>query len=352
MTVAYDVATLPWTSNHYRYVVIMVDMFSKFVEAYPLKDQEARSIEQALVHGWCYRHEYPSVIVSDQGRNVDGERIREWCRSVGIKKQRSSPYHPQGDGQADRSVQTFKQVMRCLLDEWEISKSNWAILVDEVAFTMNSLVNTSTGFSPLKAMYGMCLRTKSDTVLPPIEQRPNDVDETVQRQSHHNKYLDQEIGANINQAHLKKKEYYDRGKSPKNLKVGDEVMVQDMHRADSLSPLYQGLYKIVASKGVDVEVEGRVTGRRQVVHTNRIKKVPHEDGSMHLHEEQKNAEPLSPPDHGGSEKQEIQTTPSIKEQYRAGRNDEDGEGLPGRQIPRRSSRIRNRIKLFGNTVRY
>ena len=69
----------------------MVDIIRKFVEAYPLKDEEARSIDQALVHGWCYRHGYPRVIVSDQGRNVDGERIREWCRSVGIKKQRSSP---------------------------------------------------------------------------------------------------------------------------------------------------------------------------------------------------------------------------------------------------------------------
>ena len=152
----------------------------------------------------------------------------------------------------------------------------------------------------------------------PIERRPNDMDETVQRQSHHSKYLDQEIGANINRAHFKQKEYYDRGKSPKNLKVGDEVMVQDTHRADSLSPLYQGPYKIFACKGVDVEVEGKVTGRRQEIHNNKIKKVPHEDGSMHLHEEQKNAEPLSQPDHGGSEKQKIQTTPSIKDQYCAG----------------------------------
>ena len=88
----------------------------------------------------------------------------------------------------------------------------------------------------------------------PIDQRPNYIDETVQRQSHHNKYLDQEIGANINRAHLKQKEYNDRINSPKNLKVGDEVMVQDMHRSDSLSPLYQGPCKIVACKGVDVEV--------------------------------------------------------------------------------------------------
>ena len=40
-----------------------------------MKDQEASSIEQALVHGWYYLHGYPRVIVSDQGRNVDGERV-------------------------------------------------------------------------------------------------------------------------------------------------------------------------------------------------------------------------------------------------------------------------------------
>lgn len=43
------------------------------------------------------------------------------------------------------------------------------MLVDEVTFTMNSLVNTSTGVSPHKAMYGTCLRSRVDLWLPLIE---------------------------------------------------------------------------------------------------------------------------------------------------------------------------------------
>ena len=69
--VAYDIATLSW-SDGFRYVLIMVDLFSKHMEAYPMHNQEAESIEMALEHGWCRRHGYPVIVLSDQGKNVDG----------------------------------------------------------------------------------------------------------------------------------------------------------------------------------------------------------------------------------------------------------------------------------------
>ena len=126
--VSFDIATLPWASGGYRYVLVMTDLFAKFIEAVPMKNQEASSILGTLEQGWFLRHGYPLALLSDQGRNVDGSLINGLCHRLGISKLRSSPYHPQGDGQAERSVETFKQAMRCLLEERHISVTDWPTL--------------------------------------------------------------------------------------------------------------------------------------------------------------------------------------------------------------------------------
>ena len=69
----------------------MVDLFSKHMVAYPMHKQGAESIEMAFEHGCSRRHGYPVIVLSDQGKNVDGAVF-------GNGKRRSSPYHPEGDG--------------------------------------------------------------------------------------------------------------------------------------------------------------------------------------------------------------------------------------------------------------
>ena len=94
--VSYDIATLPWSSGGFRYVLIITDLFAKFIEAVPMKNQEASSVVRALEQGWFLRHGYPLALLSDQGRNVDGALVNGLCERLGIEKLRSSPYHPQG----------------------------------------------------------------------------------------------------------------------------------------------------------------------------------------------------------------------------------------------------------------
>ena len=153
MTVSYDVATLPWSNGGYRYVLIMIDLFSKYTEAVAMPDQEASTILTALERGWFYRHGFP-ITLSDQGRNVDGSLIREACRKWGIRKIHSSPYHPQGDGEAERGIQTFKQTMRCLLAEKQMERTAWPDLLQQVTFIHNTQSNASTRFPPSEVMFG------------------------------------------------------------------------------------------------------------------------------------------------------------------------------------------------------
>ena len=129
-----DIAYLPWTSDGYRYLLIIVDLFSKYLEAIPMKNQEAATVAEALEHGWFHRHSYPLALLSDQCPNVDGTVIREICAKYGIRKFHSSPYHPEGDGEAERTIQSFKQCMRSFLEERRISRAHWPRLTQEISF--------------------------------------------------------------------------------------------------------------------------------------------------------------------------------------------------------------------------
>ena len=81
-----DVRTLPWADGDYRYFLLIVDCFH-IIEAIPLKDQTAKSIVNAFLEGWAYRgHGVPRVIITDQGKNVDGLAIAELCRDFEIEK--------------------------------------------------------------------------------------------------------------------------------------------------------------------------------------------------------------------------------------------------------------------------
>ena len=74
--IAYNVATLPWATSDHRYFLLLVDLFSKYIELILMGDQESETISDAIQNGRIYRHVPP--ILSDQGPNVDGSQVREY----------------------------------------------------------------------------------------------------------------------------------------------------------------------------------------------------------------------------------------------------------------------------------
>ena len=61
---------------------------------------------------------------SDQGRNFESCLLKETCKSLGIKKTRTTAYHPQGNSLKERGNRTILQMLRCYVEkshEWEIS---------------------------------------------------------------------------------------------------------------------------------------------------------------------------------------------------------------------------------------
>lgn len=128
-----------------RYVLMVVDQFSKWVECYALPDQTAETIARAFFSGYVARFGPPLQLHTDQGKNVDGNLVQAFCDLLEISKTRTTPYRPNSNGQVERYNRVVLQFIRCFLDG---KQKGWDKYLDELGMSIRATVNRITGFTP------------------------------------------------------------------------------------------------------------------------------------------------------------------------------------------------------------
>ena len=146
--ISLDIAYLPNDFNGYRYILLIGDVFSKYIQAIPLKDQTAPLITEALKNHWICIHGAPQYLLTDQGSNVDGEVMKEVCNEIGIEKHRSSAYHSQGNSFAERNIRSVKDMLRALLLHRKLQQSQWHSLLPSLVFALNTSESKATKCIP------------------------------------------------------------------------------------------------------------------------------------------------------------------------------------------------------------
>ena len=199
--------------------------------------------------------------------------MKELCDSFGIEKRRSSPYHPEGDGLAERTIQTVKQLLRCKLQDRQMETEQWPIVLSEVRSNYNSLPNNSTKFEPNELMFGVRFRAQAGVSLgDPAET----AEQTVGPREHSEEtqfrlaQLHQRAMQNSSEARGSSKLYYDQGKKDSDVRAGDYVYLRKEVRNSSLDLLYDGPFLVIDRRGVNVLL--KMEGGDQTVHLNRCKK--------------------------------------------------------------------------------
>ena len=233
--------------------------------------------------GSVYRHGPPRIFTSDQALNVDGEKVRALLEKLGVEKRHSSPYHPQGDGQAERGVRNVTQIMRCLLSERNIGKNDWHILLPEVNYLINTVPSSSTKFTLYKVFYGTEAKHISTAAVElGIPSHYESVQDWIQRIMEAENLINQSVTDNLERAQDIMKKSYDTASKPLHeITVGDLVLVKDETRKDCLEPIYKGPYRVLKRVGPNIKI--LVDGQKEkVIHLNRCKRHCKGLGSLEL----------------------------------------------------------------------
>ncbi len=98
----------------FEYIVMMIDHFTKYCVAYPVKLATSRTAAEAIWNGWISHHGFPKVIHTDQGVQFESALFKSLMAVIGAVKTHGTIYRPQTQGLVERQNQTMVNVIRTL----------------------------------------------------------------------------------------------------------------------------------------------------------------------------------------------------------------------------------------------
>jgi hypothetical protein len=128
-----------------KYLLLMVDHFTGWVEAKPTRSNSAEDTAWAFYTEWISRYGVPESVITDRGANFTSQVMKEISTSFGADLRHTTSYHPQSNGKCERMVGVIKNSVRIISVQ---QKLHWDLAVPHAVLVQRGTVNASTGFTP------------------------------------------------------------------------------------------------------------------------------------------------------------------------------------------------------------
>ena len=272
--VALDITEMPLSSDGNKYALVVMDYFSKYVRIYPMKNQKAVTVSECLMD-WVYELGVPERIHSDQGPQFESIVFQELCKQLGIRKTRTTPYHPQSDGMVERFMRTLKDMVAKYVDAQGLT---WDKGVKAYAMAYNSAVHNTTGYSPFFLVHGYEPRLPMDVQF--ATPRPLvDVQSFPEERRRGLEKAFEDVRRASKRAASESAKRYDKATRHIAYQEGDKVWIRDHTAAVGGKPKlglpYKGpgtVIRAVGERGKEVTYAVRLPGSKdRIVHHNDLK---------------------------------------------------------------------------------
>jgi hypothetical protein len=143
---------LPPAQGNLKYVVVVVEYFSKWIEAKPLATITSVTVQKFFLQNIVCRFDVPKDITVDNGTQFDAETFKDFYDQIGTKIHFASVRHPESNGLVERANGIIMTgIMKLIFNQ---PRGKWPEELIKVVWSHNTTISRSTGFTPFKLLFG------------------------------------------------------------------------------------------------------------------------------------------------------------------------------------------------------
>ncbi|KAG1123638.1 hypothetical protein G6F42_010358 [Rhizopus arrhizus] len=144
---------LPATVHQNKYVLVVIDCFSRYVELYPVISTTQEELVKTLFNRFIFRHRVPQEILTDGSPPFNSMFFTQLTTLLGSQNLFVPPYHPQSNGTAERFMAILRQMILTYTNQ-AVIKNEWDQHLRIIQFVSNSTVHEGTGYAPFYLVHG------------------------------------------------------------------------------------------------------------------------------------------------------------------------------------------------------
>ena len=145
-----DLTKMP-ESNGYCHLLTVIDRFTRWPAAFPLKDTTTESVIDALTHGWISSFGVPKAITTDRGSQFTSAIWKQLCDTWGIEVHLTTSYHPEANGLIERFHRRLKESLRAQCGD---DRAEWYWRLPMALLAIRTTLKPDVGASPADLVYG------------------------------------------------------------------------------------------------------------------------------------------------------------------------------------------------------
>uniref|UniRef100_A0A2N9E761 RNA-directed DNA polymerase n=1 Tax=Fagus sylvatica TaxID=28930 RepID=A0A2N9E761_FAGSY len=145
------------------WILVATEYFTKWVEAIPLRKATGAAVANFIREHIITRFGIPYKLVTDNGTPFINKDVREMLEHYRVKHRRSTPYYPQGNGQAEATNRMLLRILSKMVFDYG---NDWKAHLADVLWAYRSSPKTATGFTPFSLVYGTDTISPTELVVP------------------------------------------------------------------------------------------------------------------------------------------------------------------------------------------
>lgn len=144
-----------------RYLLTIIDRFSRWLEAIPLPETSAQTVADAFLHHWLGRFGVPRTLTTDRGSNFQSNLFKTLLKNLGIVHISTTAYHPCANGLIERPHRRIKEALKA-----HSANSSWYEVLPFILLQMRTTPREDSDCSPSQTTFGHPLRLPIDLIIP------------------------------------------------------------------------------------------------------------------------------------------------------------------------------------------